>query len=123
MAIVNRIEKKVKMVKDEVIKYQILTYCFINDVQTSNADLDCLTELGKVKSMDLTEFCDRIFELNIFKSSQSARNSITKAEKKGLIVKAGGSKKTIELNPEMAIETEGTLLLDFKILGIESEES
>lgn len=123
MAIVNRIEKKVKMVKDEVIKYQILTYCFINDVQTSNADLDCLTELGKVKSIDLTEFCDRIFELNIFKSSQSARNSITKAEKKGLIVKAGGSKKTIELNPEMAIETEGTLLLDFKILGIESEES
>ena len=44
MAIVNRVNKKVKTSKDEVIKYQILTYCFLNNIQISNSDLNCLTE-------------------------------------------------------------------------------
>ena len=40
MAIVNKVEKKVKMSKDEIIKYQILTHCFLNNIQISKSDLD-----------------------------------------------------------------------------------
>ena len=121
MALVNKVNIKAKLSRDEIIKYQILTHCFLNDIQISSSDLNCLCELAKKGIKELTEFCKDISKKNIFKSSQSARNAITKAEKKGLIVKNGSNKKTISLN--MKIETEGTILLDLKILGFETKES
>ena len=45
-------------------------------------------------------------------------NAITKAEKKGLIVKNGNNKKTITINPDMNIQIEGPLFLEYKILGV-----
>ena len=123
MALVNRVDKKVKMSKDEVIKYQILTYCFLNDIQISNSDLKCLAILSKNNNVELTKFCDLISSGGIFKSSQSCRNALTKAEKKNLIVKNGSNKKTISINPSMNIQTEGLILLDYKIIGVETKES
>ena len=122
MAIVNKIEKKAQVSKGEVIQYQILTYCFFNNIQISLSDLNCLYSLSLMEGIELTKFCETISQLGIFKSSQSCRNALSKAEKKGLIIKEGNNKKTISLNPAMNIQTEGTLFLDFKILGIESKE-
>ena len=119
---VYKVEKKVQMSKDEVIRYQILTFCFLNELQVSSSDLFCLTELAKLESSELTSFCNFISEKEIFKSPQSVRNAITKAEKKNLIVKNGKNKKNIKLNPDKKVQTEGTILLDYKILGVESQE-
>ena len=55
-----------------------------------------------------------------FKSCQSARNAINKAERKQLVIKSGKNKKTIKINDEINIQTDGVVLLDFKILGSES---
>lgn len=121
MALVNKVNIKAKLSRDEIIKYQILTHCFLNDIQISNSDLECLCELAKGGIKELTEFCKSISKKGIFKSSQSCRNAITKAERKKLIIKNGSNKKTISLN--MKIETEGTILLDLKILGFETKES
>jgi len=122
MAIVNKVEKKIKVGREEVIQYQILTYCFFNNIQISMSDLNCLYSLSLMEDIELTIFCDKISELGIFKSSQSCRNALSKAEKKGLIIKKGKNKKTILLNPEMNIQIEGTLFLDFKILSVEPKE-
>mgnify|MGYP003676117872 FL=1 len=122
MAIVNKIEKKAQISKGMAIQYQILTYCFFNKIQISTSDLNCLYSLSLMEGIELTEFCEKISKLGIFKSSQSCRNALSKAEKKGLIIKDGNNKKTIFLNPDMNIQTEGTLFLDFKILGVESKE-
>jgi hypothetical protein len=123
MAVVNKVDKKVKMGRDEVIKFQILTHCFLNEIQISNSDLNCLAELAKEGRKELTSFCDLISKKNIFKSSQSARNAITKAEKKKLVIKDGSNKKVIYLNQDLNIQTEGLIFLDYKILGIETQES
>ena len=123
MAVVNKVDKKVRTGKDQVIKYQILTYCFLNDIQISLSDLNCLLYLAKFESIELTEFCKLISDSGIFKSSQSCRNALSKAEKKGLLVKEGKNKKSISLNPDMNIQTEGNILLDFKILGVETKEA
>ena len=123
MAIVNKVDIKVKMSKDEVIKYQILTYCFLNNLLISNSDLNCLCELAKEGKIELTSFCSLISKKKIFKSSQSCRNALAKAEKKNLIIKKGSNKKTIIINPDMNVQTEGTILLDSKILGIETKKS
>ena len=113
MAIVNKIEKKAQISKGMAIQYQILTYCFFNNIQISTSDLNCLYSLSLMEGIELTEFCEKISKLGIFKSSQSCRNALSKA---------GNNKKTIFLNPDMNIQTEGTLFLDFKILGVESKE-
>ena len=123
MAVVNRVEKKVKMSKDEIIKYQILTHCFLNNIQISRSDLNCLCELAKKGMQELTSFCKEISDKNIFKSKQSVRNALTKAEKKNLIVKNGSNKKSIYINNDINIQTEGIIFLDFKIMGVETEES
>ena len=123
MAVVNKVDKRIKMSKDDVIKYQILTHCFLNDIQISNSDLECLSELSKCGTKELTLFCEEISKKEIFKSAQSCRNALTKAEKKKLIIKNGSNKKTISINTSMNIQTEGSILLDYKILGVETKES
>ena len=123
MAVVNKVDKRVKTSRDLVIKYQILTYCFLNEIQVSSSDLNCLAELAKKGRKELTSFCEYISKKGIFKSSQSCRNALAKAEKKKLIIKDGSNKKTIYLNQDINVQTEGTILLDYKILGVETKES
>lgn len=123
MAIVNKVNQKAKVGIDTVIQYQIMTYCFFNDIQISNADLKCLSELAKKQEIELTLFCNDVTDMGIFKSSQSARNAITKASKKNLVIKKGKNKKKIFLNKSLNVQTSGNVLLDYKILGIETKKS
>jgi len=116
MALVNKVEKRIKTTRENTIRYQIVTYCFMNDIQISTSDLNCLTELAKLESTDLTGFCTAISNKGIFKSSQSCRNAIQKAKKKSLVIKEG---KEVKLNPEMRVQVNGDIFLDFKVLGVE----
>ena len=122
MALVNQVTKKVRMSLSSVVKYHILTYCYLNDISVTNSDLDCLTLLAIEGETELTEFCNLGYDNDIFKSPQSVRNAITKAEKKDLVVKRGDGRKTIEINPDMAIQTKAPILLDFKFAAVESKE-
>ena len=122
MALVNQVTKKVRMDLSSVVKYQILTYCYLNYISVTNSDLDCLTLLAIECETELTEFCNLGYDNDIFKSPQSVRNAITKAEKKDLVVKRGDGRKTIEVNPDMAIQTKAPILLDFKFAAVESKE-
>ncbi len=100
-----------------------MTYCFFKKIVISNSDLKFLMHLSKNDNIELTKFCIKLVDGNIFKSPQSARNAITKAEKKGLLSKSGINKKTITINKDMNIQKEGLVLLDYKILGNESQEA
>jgi hypothetical protein len=117
--IVNKVEKKVRTTTKEVIRYQILTHCFFSNIQISNADLNCLSELALLGEHELTDFCKIAVTNNIFKSPQSARNAITKAEKKGLVNKNGTNKKTVSISKDIKLQTEGAVYLDYKVLGVE----
>jgi hypothetical protein len=125
MAIVNQVQKKVKMPKWDVVKFQILTHCYVNHITVSQSDLNCLTLLSFNQPIELTHFCyDASAEEEwIFKTPQTVRNCINKAEKNKLVIKDGSNKKLIMLNPDLKIQTQGTVLLDFKFLGYESQES
>lgn len=122
MAIVNKVDLKMQVNIDVSSRYQILTYCFFNDILISNSDLKFLAELSKVDDIELTKFCVDLVSKGIFKSPQSARNAITKAEKKDLLTKKGTNKKTITLNKDINVQTEGLVLLDYKVLGSEAQE-
>ena len=122
MALVSQVQKRVRMPKWDVVKFQILTHCYINRI---TMDLDCLTLLSFNQPIELSNFClDASSEEDqIFKSPQTVRNSINKSEKTGLIVKDSTNKKIIRVNPNLKIQTEGTILLDFKFLGNDTKKS
>ena len=123
MALVNQVSLKLKVSLNNTIKYQILTYCFFENIVISNSDLELLTVLSKNPKIEISKFCILLTELNIFKSAQSARNAISKAEKKSLILKKGSNKKTIVLNKTINVQKDGLVLLNYKILGSESKET
>jgi hypothetical protein len=125
MALVNQVQKRVRMSKWNVVKFQILTHCYIKKILLSDSDLNCLTLLSFNEPIELTSFCyDASSEEDpIFKSPQTVRNCINKAEKNNLVIKDTENKKLIKLNTDLKIQTEGTILLDFKFLGDESEKS
>ncbi len=124
MALVNQVQKRVRMSKWDVVKFQILTHCYINKITMSESDLNCLTLLSFNQPIELTNFClDASAEEDwIFKSPQTVRNSINKAEKNGLVIKDTSNKKLIKINPDIKIQTEGIVLLDYKFLGHDTEE-
>ena len=123
MAIVTNVDLKLKVDINDSIKYQILTYCFFNKTLISNTDLDFLTELSKNPKVEISKFCNLLTDKEIFKSPQSARNAISKAEKKDLLVKSGTNKKVITINKNINVQTSGLVLLNYKILGNESKEA
>jgi hypothetical protein len=125
MALVNQVQKRVKMTKWDVVKFQILTHCYINRIAMSESDLNCLTLLSFNQPIELTHFCyDASAEEDwIFKSPQTVRNCINKAEKNKLVVKDTSKKKLIMLNPDLKIQIQGTVMLDYKFLGHDTQET
>jgi hypothetical protein len=122
MALVNQINKKVRMNKWDIVKYQLLTHCYLNKITISDSDLDCLTYLTIEGDQELTSFCNKAHTKEIFSSTQSVRNCLTKAEKKDLIKKEGKNKKKIYINPDLKIQALGNVLLDFKFLSVETNQ-
>jgi hypothetical protein len=123
MGKVKLVDKKVTMELDKIVKFQLMTYCYINNLTVSESDFECLTLLGLLGEADLTQFCDTAANKGIFKTTQTVRNCIAKMEKQGLVVKNGKSKKKISLNPVAKVQTDGNILLDYKILHIDTKET
>jgi len=137
MAKFNVVDKKVNMTLEDIIKFQIVTYCYIHKITISEADLACLTLLGLNKKAEFSDFCNACcdpeqrdketklpFTKPIFKTPQTVRNSLTKMKNYNIINREGfGHSKTIELNSDLKVQAEGNVLLNYKMYHIESEES
>lgn len=115
---VNLVDKRHKLDLWDIVKFQLLTHCYLNKVVMSEAELDCLTLLGILGEFDLSDFCTEASKKNIFKTTQSVRNSLTKMEKSGFIVKEGKNKKKISLNQQLKVQADGNICLDFKFVHI-----
>jgi len=124
MALVNQVQKRVRLPKWEIVKFQIFTHCYINSITMSESDLNCLTLLSFNEPIELSNFClDASSEEDwIFKSPQTVRNSINKAEKNGLVIKDVNNKKMIKVNPDLKIQTDGVVLLDYKFVSNDTKE-
>jgi len=134
MAKFNVVDKKVNMSLEEIIKFQIMTYCYIHKITLSESDLACLTLLGLNKKVELSDFCNACcdpenrdkdsaisYQKSIFKTPQTVRNCVAKMRNYNIISKDGS--KTIELNPDLSIQYEGNILLNFKMFYLGTKES
>jgi hypothetical protein len=124
MAKAKFVEKRVRMGLRDIIKYQLITESFINRIHITNSELDCLALLGVYGEYELAEFCNSIVDEKIFSNPQTVRNFLNKAEKNKLILKKavkGSNRKKIQLNPEFKIQTQGVIVLDYKIAHVTQE--
>jgi len=113
MAKANLVEKKSRLGHRDIIKFQILTHCFLNDIPLSDNGLDCLTLLAAYGTHDLAEFCNIAVEEKIFKTAQTVRNFLTQAMNLGLVLKNGTNKKTVGVKEELQIMTNGNIVLNY----------
>ena len=115
-----KIEKKVQLNKFEIIKYQLIHYCFIEKIKLSHTEVDCLAFLGELGKIRLSEFGKKAADRGILGNAISVNNCLSKLEGRGLFIKSEGGKKMIFLNPKLEIKSEGTIILDLKIFTIEA---
>jgi hypothetical protein len=129
MVKVNIVEKKGKFDLWNIVKFQVVTYCYMNKLSLSDSEIDCLTLLGINGDIEISDFCniscmsskrDRKIlnkkEKEIFKNLQTARNCISKLEKLKLIKKEGKYQKTIRINNSLNIQAKGNILINYKFL-------
>ena len=115
MAKAKVVNKQIPMDLFDIIKYQINLFCFLNKKRLSPAQQDCLSLLGMYGDMFLSDFCEEVVKEEIFGNVQTTRNFITKCISDGLVTRKGLGNKTICLNTELDIITEGTILLNLKL--------
>lgn len=127
MAKVNLVSKTVRMELNQVVRFQLLTHCYINNITVSELDLDCLVILALAGDIELNEFCSGMATIRAKAtgkaSPQTIRNILLRTEALGLTLKKGKSKKRISLNPDIKIQTQGNIMLNYKFIFVESEES
>lgn len=111
---VNIVEKKARLSLKGIVKFQILTHCYLNKIALSESELDCLTLLSIQSPVEITAFCNTVADEGIFKSCQTARNCLAKLEKSGLVLKEGKNKKILHLSKTMPIHHEGNIVYNVK---------
>lgn len=118
MAKLTIVDKKSQVSVWSILKLQIMIHCELNGINISEADSNALVHLIKLGETELSFFCiEASSDARMFKSAQSVRNFVSKAEKQKLIVKKGNTKKKISINPDLGIVTEAeNLLIDYKFL-------
>lgn len=118
MTIVNKVEQRAQLAIMDIVKLQLLMYCFFKGISMTEHELECLTLLAIQGESDLNSFCKLIGERQLYASAQTARNVMNKFEKKALVVKHGKKKKQVHINPEVKLQTTGNILLDCKFAHI-----
>lgn len=99
-----------------------MMYFFFKDISFSDSELNCLVVLSAHGKSNLAEFCDMITKKHVFKTAQTVRNFLSKAQEMNVVIKEGSSKKTIKLNPDIEIYTKGNILLKYNLLYASKEQ-
>lgn len=125
MPLVNTVKKVITMDIWDIVRFQLMLHCYLQKIPITEQVLDCITLLAVNGEMELSAFCDDVASKQIFRNSQSVRTALGSIEKKGLVTtfKNGKSKKRIKMKSDILLEIEGNILLDLKVIKLETEKS
>lgn len=108
-----QIQKKVKLENQfRMVKLQLLLHVFFNNLEVSDAELSCATYLALRGYRK--DFYRDVVDYGIFKSSQTARNCMSKLRKTGLAIKQG---KEWVINPRISLGIDNVILLELKAMN------
>jgi len=118
-----QINKVVQLDRFEIVKYQLMHYCFMNKMRINETELNCLSVLGEVGPKKLSDFLSIVASRHILGNTASVSNCLNKLAHTKLYIKSGANKKIIQLNPELEIVVEGGILINLKLIKIETDVS
>lgn len=108
--------------RESIIRFQLICHCYLHDIELNSARLQCLTILGSLGKTDLSKFCDLMLEKQVFTSMGSIYSRLTVLQRLGMVVKSDSKyRKTIQLHPDMKIQTAGNIMVDIKLLSLENK--
>jgi len=119
------VQQNLEMDLHNLIKYQLVNYCFVQDMHLSPNQLETLTYLSEWGEMNMSDFCEKISDdLEIYKSAQTVRNFILDCIKDKLVVRTGKGSKNIEITSDAELLCEGNIVIKMNIYtNGEAEES
>ena len=120
---VTTVDKLISMSLHDIVKWQISNYCFTNDVKTSPNELKTLAYLSIWGEINFSDFCQQVYEEGVYGNPQTVRNFILKCIKSRLVVRKGTGLKTIVMNKEIEILSEGNIVINMKVYHAEKQES
>ena len=112
MAKVNLVSKKITMDLWNIIKFQLLTHGYIQGIPLSESELNCLTLLGINKESELSDFCNA-------SCSEEQRDKEPALEYKSHIFK---NRKKIFLSENLKIQILGNIVLDYKVICLDTKK-
>lgn len=121
-----KVDKVIRLDKLEIIKYQLMHHCFINKIRLSDTELNCLSLLGQLGQIRLSEFSKVASSKaggNILGSPIAVASCLSKIERSGLFLKKNNGKKIIYLNPKLEIQTDGNIIINLKLIKLESADT
>ena len=93
---------------------EINTYCFLNNIRISPAQMDTLAYLGMWGEMNISDFCEQVVTEEIFGNPQTVRNFIIKCVKDKLVIRKGMGNKVIVLSEDFELLKENNFLINIK---------
>lgn len=95
---------RVKMSPEQLIRFHVIFYTFMNDIVLTKSELNALTLLGLRGKPTLSEFCNELVSRKVYLSQYSARNAISDlCEDKELVTKEGKRSKVISLDQRIQV--------------------
>lgn len=124
MTQVNLVEKKARFTQFEVVRYQVITHCYIHNIHMTESEIDCFSILALSGKVEMSEFCNNVVKKKIFKTPQTVRNCVGKFISLNLIKKSkvDGQKK-IYVNEDLKIQAEGNIMLNYKFIFVDTKET
>lgn len=110
------IRKTVEMNKREIVEYQLVHYCTVNDIQLNHTEIKLLALLGELGKIRLVDFGKKAVARQILSSVQAVNTAIQKLYRTKLYVKEGIGKKLIYLNPDLQIHADGNIILQITLI-------
>lgn len=117
-----RVQKNIPLNLHDIIRFQVTTYCFLNKIRISPAQLDTLAYLGEWGDMNISDFCNEIVTQDIFGNPQTVRNFILKCVRDGYVVRKGKGNKEIALVDDFELLAEGNILIEMKVYHVENQK-
>lgn len=118
-----KVSKTIQLSRSEMIRYQILHYCFMKNIRLNNTQISCLTLLGEMGSTPLRTFCQAAADKNILANSTAVQNCLYQMDGKSLYLKKKQDRLIVSLDPSLNILTEGSILLELKLITLGTNSS
>lgn len=125
MAAPVQIEKIIKMDMFEIVKFQLITHCFVERIKLNETQLNVLSLLGVCGEIAMLDFYKLVNDKGYLNGDTAVNNCLRQIERSNLFIKKKGLKqgKNVYLNPDIGLVSEGSILLNYKIHNIESQKT